>query len=109
MKRQVPLTIDFLILSGVARFVMWLTFAVFHLFLAVVGLYLLWWYQVPPARLAGFLASVPDDRSVQWLALAGGSGATILALDCWAWRRIYTKLTTPYIFRDAKRAMEMGH
>lgn len=96
---------NFLLLAGVARVVMWLAFAVFHLILAVSALFLLWWWQVPPSQFLGFLASIPDDKHVQWIALAGCSGASILALYCWCWKRIYTKLTTPYIFRGARQAV----
>ena len=78
---------------------MWLTFISFHLILVVIGLLVLWWLQVQPESIQQWFLSVVESRPVAVLGFVGVSVATVLVLYVKAWRKLYAKLTTPYIFR----------
>ncbi len=71
---------EWTIVARLGIHVMWLTFGLVHLAAAVVGLFLLWWYQVPPARLATLLSSLPQLLFAQWSGLLGISAFGILLL-----------------------------
>lgn len=105
MTEPLRVSLELLLLTRLSVAVMWLTFVVFHLVLAALSLFLLWWWQVQPTRLAEFLALVPASYEVQWLALLGCTGAGILFLYLRLWRRAYSKFATPYFFRGVTDGM----
>jgi hypothetical protein len=86
---------------GVA--VIWLTFAVFHLAVIDVVAIVLWCSQVSPASLYRWLVSIRDSQPSLWLGALGIGVVVLLALYVKLWRRIYSKLTTPYFFRGLAR------
>jgi hypothetical protein len=100
-----------LTLSLIARLsllVMWLTFALFHLALLVVGLYALWWLQIPPQQLGERFLSFVHSLPAAIAGVLGVSALTILVLWIKLWRRIYGKITTPYLFRDIDTQVRDG-
>lgn len=94
-----------LLLMRLSMLVMWLTFFVFHLTIFVLALVTLWWVQIPPETLFEQLAQFAQSRSAAIVGLLGVSALTILALWVKVWRKAYSKIVTPYLFRDADEVM----
>jgi uncharacterized membrane protein len=92
------------LITGLAMQVMWLTFAVFHLALAVIALALIWWYHVSPERIAAFLASMPESLTVQWLGLGGISATAVFFLYVKVWRRCFARVLSKSLFRPLHEA-----
>ncbi|HLI13486.1 MAG TPA: hypothetical protein VKY65_17985 [Alphaproteobacteria bacterium] len=91
---------DWYVLARLGKFVMWLSFALFHLALAVAALFLLWCYQVQPRQVYDWLVAIRESWPARWLGALGVGGLAILFLYIRAWRAIFSRVTTAYFFRE---------
>lgn len=88
----------------------WTIFCVFHLILLTILALVLWIYQVQPHQVMAKMISLPQVLHLTsvfaLVAFFGVSGGTILLLYVKIWNRIYTKLSTPFIFKGANELIK---
>ena len=84
--------------------VMWLTFAIFNFALILLALLFFWLLSITPTELFawvdGFYQSAHLGIFVSTLALFGASLATVLYWYSRLWRKAYSAIVTPYLFKD---------
>lgn len=87
------MTVTFVMVRNLAFLMSWLTLAVLHLLLAVLGLLALWWFQVTPAAVASAARGALESTTLAvagavGLSLLGALSAYVAALQ-WLWPRTF--------------------
>lgn len=86
---------------------MWTVFAVLHLFLLVVGLFALWISQVDPTVFAEKTAALYHRANLPTvfavLGILGVSASTMAVVYVRLWKKMYSWLLVPFLFKDADR------
>ena len=84
--------------------VMWLTFAIFNFFLILLALLIFWLLSITPTQLFAWVGSFYQSShlgiAVSAFALFGASLATALYWYSLLWRKAYSSIVTPYLFKD---------
>ena len=80
----------------------WSIFCLMHVFLFVVLLFLIWWFQIQPFEVSDRVTSalINSPLSNIWLVwgFLGFSGATIIWLYARAWNWLFATLSNHFIF-----------
>jgi len=85
---------------------MWLAFAVFNMILVLIILLYFWLFSISPTQLFSSVENLYQTAhlgvAVSGLALFGASLATVLYWYSRLWRKAYSSIVTPYLFKDIK-------
>jgi hypothetical protein len=94
------LSIESLLIARVVGALMWLTFFVFHLTLAVIALFALWYFQVQPQQLVKSFVAIDASPLVKVVLFLLGTGLGMLLLRFYVkmWRRLFLTATNHYFF-----------
>lgn len=95
------------ITGNLSRLFGWLVFWLAHLLMALVGMALLWWFQVTPAEVAETVLGMSQSTTSSVLGLAGasilGAMSLYLAAAQWIWRKTYMVWQTEQLFAGIGR------
>jgi len=105
-----PIKYSMTIIYAIHYLLKWTIFCVIHLiFLSILGL-ALWIYQIQPhqvmAKMISFSQALHLTNVFAVVGFFGLSGGTILLIYIKIWNRIYTKFSTPFIFKGANKYLE---
>ena len=88
------------LIGRVQWILMWTIFAVFHLSLLVVGLFLLWWLGVDPSAIRAILRLLGREYGTIASVLGlGGLGVAAYAYVK-AWQAVYFSYVRPFLMKD---------
>lgn len=92
------------LIKRVSLLVMWAWFAIFHISIVQAGLCVAWYYEVGPTRIAATIAALYHASTTTTLLAVGGL-LGLSALAIWKyyvriWRKAWSSVTTPYVFRE---------
>ena len=98
------------IIYAVHYLLKWTIFCVFHLILFAILVLVLWLYQIQPQQVTAKMISLSQALHLTnvfvVLAFFGISGGAVLFAYIKVWNRIYTKLSTPFIFKGTNKLIE---
>lgn len=98
------------IIYAVHYLLKWTIFCVVHLILISTLALVLWIYQIQPqqvtVKLISFSQALHLTNAFAAVGFFGISGGTILLFYIKLWNRIYTKLSTPFIFKGANELIK---
>lgn len=93
-----------------SHLVMWMAFVLFHVSLLSAFLFVVWIYNidtgVPLSLPRTVVRSLPFESIWSIAAFFGVSGATVLAIYVWCWKRLYWALAIPYLHRNIEKQRE---
>jgi hypothetical protein len=101
------------LITRVGRLVMWISFMLFHVIIFVVAFFWLWITETTPAQLIAqtkaTLHLLLDPTTGAVLRYLGVSSLVAVAVAyVWLWRKIYSRLVTPFIFRPVNDYLRQG-
>ena len=98
------------IIYAVHYLLKWTIFCVFHLILFSTLALGLWLYQIQPyqimVKMISFSQALRLTNVFAVVAFFGISGGSILLVYIKIWNRIYTNLSTPFIFKGANELIK---
>jgi len=92
------------LITRLGKLVMWIVFMLFHLGLFVAAFFWLWITETTPtyliAQTKGLLHLLLDPTTGAVLRYLGiASVPVVVGAYIWAWRKAYSRLVTPFLFR----------
>lgn len=85
-----------------ANVLVWMVFVISHLFILVLSLCFLWWFQISPVAIqvlvVQFLHSSPGSTIAWTFAFLGLTGGGVLWAYATAWRWLLHKMLSAFLF-----------
>lgn len=93
--------------GNLSRLFGWLVFWLAHLLLALVGMTLLWWFQITPEDVSRAVLGMSRSTTASVFGLAGasvlGALSLYLVMAQWVWRKTYMAWQTDQLFAGVSK------